>query len=193
MALPQTSIPDMLNQSRAIMTNPAVTTFEQYEKRGTITQAMIYISIASVITGLLGAYAGAGGIIFGVIGSIVNFLAFTALVFYIGQKIANGTGTWDEVAYTFSLFIAPLTVLKGVLGLIVWMLALIPFLGGLFAIMGFFAFVIVLLIQAYFTYIAVQSSMNIHDSTNSIITLVLAVVGTMLVNVIVSGIFGVIF
>ncbi|NNJ11612.1 DUF1282 family protein [Chloroflexales bacterium ZM16-3] len=185
----QTSIPEMVAQSRDVMSNPSVGTFERYERAGTTTNAAIYVGIASVVAGVLGLTGGLGGLLSGVVGALIGFFVFTGMVFYIGKSVAGGTGTWDEVAYTFSLFIAPLTVLGAVIGLIVWLFSFIPVLGFLVALLSFPIALLILLAQAYFAYIAVQSSMNIRDQGKAIITLGLSVVGTVIVQMIIGGMF----
>jgi hypothetical protein len=186
----QTSIPEMIAQSQDIITNPSVSTFERYEQRGTTTNAAIYVAIAAVISGVLGFYGGVGGIIGGALSALIGFFVFTGMVFYIGKNVAGGTGTWDEVAYTFSLFIAPLIVVGAVLGLVIWVFSFIPLLGALIAILGAVAALLILLVQAYFAYIAVQSSMNIRDQGKAITTLLLAVVGTFVVQLVIGAMFG---
>ncbi len=185
----QSSITEMVAQSRDIISNPSVGTFERYEQRGTTTNAAIYIAIAAVIAGVLGIYGGPLGIIGGALSALIGFFVFTGLVFYIGKNVANGTGTWDEVAYTFSLFIAPLTVVGAVVTLVAWVLSLIPLLGGLFFLLGGLVTLLILVIQAYFAYIAVQSSMNIRDQGKALTTLGLAVIGTLIVQLIIAAIF----
>ncbi|NTW02552.1 MAG: hypothetical protein HGA19_14950 [Oscillochloris sp.] len=110
----QVSLPEMVAQSRDVISNPSVGTFERYEHQGTIANAAIYVGIAAVISGLLGLISGFGGLISGILNALVLFFVFTGLVFYIGKSIASGTGTWDEVAYTFSLFWAPLAVVSAI-------------------------------------------------------------------------------
>jgi hypothetical protein len=179
----QVSIPEMINQSKAVLTSPNEITFERYERSGNLTHAAIYIGIAAVIAGLLGLITppfGFGGLLSGILGALANFFIFTGLVFYIGRS-QGGTGTFDEVAYTFSLFIAPLIVIRAVVGLF----AIIPILGPLFI---FIVGLVLLVAQVYFAYIAVRSSMNLVDQTKSIITLGGAFLGTLLVYVIIAAI-----
>ncbi len=166
----QVSIPEMVNQSRAIITSPSVATFERYERHGNLTNAAIYVAIAAVIVGILNIFSGGiGGLILGLVNSLLGFFVFTGLVYFVGQRLFNGTGNWDEVSYTFALFWAPLAVVGGLLGL----LSAVPVLGFLAGL----AALIMLVVQAYFGYLAVQSSMNITDQGKAIGTLVLAVIG----------------
>jgi hypothetical protein len=53
-------VTDMFGQSLTVMTNPSVATFEQFERRGGMTQALIYVTISGVIAGLLSLLSGHG-------------------------------------------------------------------------------------------------------------------------------------
>jgi hypothetical protein len=118
----------------------------------------------------------------GLIGSIVGFLVFVFAVFYIGRS-QGGTGSLDEVAYSFALFSAPLTVIGAVLSLIG---RVVPLLGCL---IGLPVGLALLVAQIYLGYLAVQSSMNLTDKTKAIITLVLAGIVSFVVAAIIGGIF----
>lgn len=182
----QSSLAEMVAQSRDVISNPSVGTFERYETRGTTVNAAIYIAVAAAIAGVIGIYGGIGGILSGAINALIGFFVFTGMVFYIGRNVSGGTGTWDEVAYTFSLFIAPLTVVGALLGLVVWVFSFIPVLNVLVALLGALAALLILLVQAYFAYIAVQSSMNIRDQGKALTTLGLAVLGTFVIQIIIG-------
>jgi len=175
------SVGEMVAQSRDVISNPSVSTFERYERRGSITNAAIYIAIAAVVSGVLGFYGGLGGIIGGALATVLGFFVFTGMVYLLGKNVFGGSGTFDEVAYTFSLFSAPLYVVGAVIGLVVWVLSFIPLLGFLAVIAGGLISLVILLAQAYFAYLAVQSSMNILDQGKAIITLVAAVVASFIV------------
>lgn len=176
----QTSIPQMVAQSRDVLTNPSVTTFERYERRGTLVSAAIYVGIAALIAGVLGSVGGLGGIVYNAISTLVNFFLFTGLVYYIGKQ-QGGTGSFDEVAYTFSLFSAPLAVIGAVVGFIVILFSFIPILNVLAGLAGALIALIILVVQVYFAYLAVQSSMNIVDQGKAFITLGGAFVATVLI------------
>jgi hypothetical protein len=185
----QVSIQEMVNQSRAIITSPSVATFERYERHGNMTNAAIYVAIAAVISGLVGLINGPNGLLSGLIGTMVQFFVFTGLVFFIGKNLANGTGTWDEVAYTFSLFWAPLSVIGSLVGAVILLLAFVPIINILAGLAGLVIGLALLVVNIYFGYLAVQSSMNITDQGKAILTLVLAAVGSFIVLLVVGSIF----
>lgn len=198
----QTTLAEMVAQSRDIITNPSVGTFERYEKRGSIATAGIYVLVAAVIAGLLsfltalitpGGMNPIGLFVGGVAGALLNFLLFTGLVFYLGKNMANGTGTWDEVAYSFALFSAPLAVVSGLITLVMALLGWVPVLGALVGLAGAAGLIVVLLAQIYFGYLSVQSSMNIFEPAKAIVVLVLAAVGTIVGQVVLAVLGNVLF
>lgn len=182
----QTSIPAMIEQSRVVLTSPSVSTFERYERRGTFVSAAIYVGIAALIAGLLGFAGGPLGIIRGAIGVLINFFIFTGLVYYIGKQ-QGGTGTFDEVSYTFSLFVAPLAVIGALVGLVIAIFAWVPILNILVGLAGLVVALLILLVQVYFAYLAVQSSMNIHDQGKAVITLGGAFLATILLQIVLNS------
>ncbi len=188
----QTTLAEMVAQSRDVITHPSVETFERYEKRGSLGTAGVYVLAAALIAGILAFLTvllpGTPGnpfsvFIGGVVGALVNFVIFTAMVYYLGKSLANGTGTWDEVAYSFALFVAPLAVVSGALTFVVALLGGLPVLGWLIGLAGAAGAIIVLVAQAYFGFLAVQSSMNITDTGKALLVLVLSVIGTIVVQI----------
>lgn len=188
----QTTLAEMVAQSRDVITHPGVDTFERYEKRGSLGTAGVYVLAAALIAGLLAFLTvllpGVQGnpfsvFVSGVVGALVNFVIFTAMVYYLGKSLANGTGTWDEVAYSFALFVAPLAVVSGALTFIATLLGSLPVLGWLIGLAGAVGAIIVLVAQAFFGFLAVQSSMNIRDSGKALLVLVLSVIGTIVVQI----------
>jgi hypothetical protein len=176
------SITEMFGQSVEVMTKPSVTTFEQYERRGTLAQAAIYVAIGAVLSGLFGLTGGIGGFIGGVLVSLIGFFLFTGLVYYVGTT-QGGSGTYNEVAYTFSLFWAPMAII-GALGSLILAITII---GIIFIPIWL---LVVLGVNAFFAYLAVQSSMNMHESGKIFITLGAAIIGTFLIQVLIGSLVG---
>lgn len=174
------SVPDMISQSREVLTKPTVATFEKFEKSGNLTNAIIYVAIAAAITGIFGLGQGIGGFLSGIIGTLVGFVIFTYLVYWIGKQ-RGGTGTFDEVAYTFALFWAPLAVLFAVAALVLAItiigLVFLPVLG-----------IVAIAANIYFAYLAVQSSMNLEAGGKTWGVLILAGLGALVFNIIIAAI-----
>ncbi|HEX2863939.1 MAG TPA: YIP1 family protein [Deinococcales bacterium] len=167
----------MFAQSLEVLSKPSVSTFERFEKRGTVTDAAIYVAITAAIAGVFGLANGLSGFLGGVIGTVISFFVFAGLVYYIG-KSQGGTGTFDEVAYTFSLFWVPITVAVAVLTFLLVITLIGILLLPLLAILAVIA-------EIWFGYMAVQSSMNLTQSNKIWTTLILAGLGSLIVNVVV--------
>ncbi len=172
-------VSEMIQQSREVVTKPSVATFEKYETGGTMQDALIYVAIAAGIAGLLGLGGGIGGLISGVVTTLLGFFIFTYLVFWIGKQ-QGGTGSLDEVAYTFSLFWVPLSIIGGLATLVLT----ITLIGIVFIPILLIA---ILVVNIYFAYLAVQSSMNLPTGGKTWLVLILSAVGTGIVNGIVTS------
>jgi len=174
------SLSEMINSSVVVLTKPSVATFERFERRGNLQTALIYVAIAAVVTGLIGLLGGVRGGIESFLSVFVNFLLFTGTTYYVG-KSQGGTGTFDEVAYTFSLFWVPLSVLSTVVTIVLAItivgLCLVPFVA-----------LAALIAAVYFAYLAVQSSMNLADTTKVLITLGVAALVTIIGGALISQI-----
>lgn len=172
------TLTNMFNQSIQVISKPSVATFEQFENKVTLREAVIYVLTAGIIVGLLNWGGGFGGFLSGIIVTIIGFLVFTYLVHYVG-KSQGGTGTLDNVAYTFALFWVPISVLTAVLNLVLIVtligILLIPLL-----------MIASLVVDVYFAYLAVQSSMNLRESGKIWITLAAAFVGTLAITFVVA-------
>jgi hypothetical protein len=145
----------MFNSSRAVITSPSVSTFEEHEKND-LQAATIYIVIAAAINGILTALSLAisgapGGSFFGaligaIIGTVIVFYIYMAIVYFLG-KAFGGTGNFGELAYDIALFSAPLSVVGSLLNII-------PFIGWIAALaLGFY--------EIYLTYLGIQSGLNL--------------------------------
>jgi hypothetical protein len=166
------SIGEMLNQSMTVLTKPSVQSFEQYERRGTQREGLIYVGAAAVLAGLVGAVFGLltggiagliGGLVLGTVGPLLSYFVFSFLIYTIG-KSQGGTGTQDEVFYTTSLYTAPILAVTGVVNAI-------PLLGCLLLPATF----VLGLYQLYLGYLATRSSMNL-DQNKAIITVVVSII-----------------
>ncbi|MFV9503078.1 MAG: YIP1 family protein [Oscillochloridaceae bacterium umkhey_bin13] len=194
----QSSLTEMVTQSRDVISNPSVPTFERYEHRGTMANAGVYIGIAAVVSavlGLIGALlpgppnASIGGVIGSLLTALTQFFVFTGMVYFLGKNMYGGSGTWDEVAYTFSLFIAPLIVLGAVIGLVVNLFAWVPLINILVGFVAAIVGILLLLVQIFYGYLAVQSSMNLRNQTQAVIVLVLSFVGSAVIMGMISLVF----
>ncbi|HMQ33602.1 MAG TPA: YIP1 family protein [Chloroflexaceae bacterium] len=194
----QSSLPEMVAQSREIMQSPSVPAFERYERRGTMASAAIYIGVAALVAaviGLVGSFLpgppapGLGGFVGGLLSALVQFFVFTGMVYLLGKNMYRGTGTWDEVSYSFSLFTAPLIVIGALVSFVVLLFAWVPLINLLVGFAGAIVGILLLLVQVYYAYLAVQASMNLRDQTQSIVVLVLSFLATAVVMLLVGWIF----
>lgn len=194
----QSSLPEMVAQSREIMQSPSVPAFERHEHRGTMANAAIYIGVAALVAaviGLVGGFLpgppspGLGGFVGGLLSALVQFFVFTGMVYLLGKNMYHGTGTWDEVSYSFSLFTAPLIVIGALVGFVVLLFAWVPLINVLVGFAGAIVGILLLLVQVYYAYLAVQASMNLRDQTQSIVVLVLSFLATAVVMLLVGWIF----
>lgn len=182
----EASVQTMFAQSSAVLSQPSSAIFERFERAGGTKSAFTYVLISALVSALiaaLGSLFNDNSFIGQFIGTLISvplsFFVFTGAVYFIGKNLFKGTGTYPEVAYSFSLFYVPLSILATVIGII-------PILGWAIAFLIGIAMI-------YFGYLAVRSSMNISDTGTSIATLVLswiasAVVGGILISI-VQGIF----
>ena len=174
------SISEMIGQSVEVLTKPSVQTFERFENRWTVRDAAIYVGVGALITGLFGLTGGVGGFIAGVLSTLAGFFAFSYLVYLIGKN-QGGTGTFDEVAYTFALFWVPI----GILVALVTLLLVITLIGIVFIPL---LAILALVFNVYLAYLAVQASMNMSDTGKIWITLIAAAVGSWVATAVVAAI-----
>ena len=185
---------EMLDQSRDIMLNPSVATFERHEQRGTLANAATYVGVAALISALIGAISGgASGFLSSLLASLAQFFVFTGMVYLLGKVLFGGTGNWDEVAYTFSLFTAPLILLGALVALIIVLFSWVPILSFLVQFAGGVVGLLMLAVQIYYAYLAVQSGMNLRTGSQAAIVLVLTFLATLLVSALIGLIVGAIF
>jgi hypothetical protein len=175
------SLAEMVNRSVDVLRNPSVATFERHEKRGTLQTALLYVAVAAVVAAIIGLLGGFRGALESALIVFAQFFLFAGVTYYVG-KSQGGTGTVDEVGYTFSLFMVPISVVFSVAFVV---LLLIPILGWCLIP---FVWLGSVLAYVYFAYLAVQSSMNLRDSTRVLITLGAAALATFVGSVLVRAI-----
>ncbi len=176
------SISEMLNQSIKVLTRPGIATFEQYEKRGTQREALIYMAVAAAVGAVVTLVFGILGLFWegnffllirdflgAFIGPVVGFFVFAYVLHWMGRQ-QGGTGTQDEVFYTVSLYAAPILAINGAFGNI-------PIIGLLYIPIWF----VLSLYQIYLAYLAARSSLNLRDDTRAIISVVVALLAQWLV------------
>lgn len=100
-------------------------------------------------------------------------------MYLIGRTLFRGTGTYPEVAYSFALFYVPLSIVSTLIGII--------------PILGWLAMFVIGLAMIYFGFLAVQSSMNLRDQTQAVVTLVLAWIAQMVVAGVIGSVIAGIF
>lgn len=179
------SLSEMVNSSIVVLTKPSIATFEQYERRGTMRDALIYVGVAAAIAGIVGFLfnllggigAAIGGLVVGLLGPLVGFVIFAGVLYYVGKQ-QGGTGTQDEVFYTCALYTAPLLAVTGVI-------SAIPLLGCLLLPVT----LILGLYQLYLGYLASRSSMNL-DQNKAIISVVAAILAQWIVGLIIATVIG---
>lgn len=177
------SLGDEMSQSLAVLTRPSVRTFEVFERKGGVNEALLYVLLASLVSatvaGLMAFMPWHAEIspwaqfVNRLVGIPIQFAIFTGVVYWVGKQFFGGTGRYAEVAYTFALFFVPLSLLSSALG---W----IPVLGLLVSLLISLALI-------YYGYLAVQSSMNIRQGANPAITLLVAALVTTALNFLIFG------
>ena len=176
------AVPDMMSQSRTVLTQPSVATFERFERAGSLADAVIYVALAAAITGVFGLAEGLGGFVRNVVATVVGFLIFVYLVQWLAER-RGGSGTLDEVAYTFALFWAPLSVLVSLVTLLLVLTIVGVLLVPLVAIGG-------LVLNVWFAYMATQASTNLGAGGSTWGVLLLAALGAFLLNLLVGALLG---
>lgn len=164
---PAQSVTQMIPQSLAVLSRPSPATFELFERRGGVQQAFWYVLLAALVSGVIaGVFAPLHDS--SVIGQFLSrllliplqFGVFTGAVYLLGRGLFRGTGSYQEVAYTFALFFVPLSILGTLLGII--------------PVLGWLAGILIALAMVVFGFLAVQSSMNLREQLSAGVTLVLS-------------------
>lgn len=92
-------------------------TYEEVEADTTATgQAAVVVVLGAIASGIGMAGGGPGGIIAGVLGSLIGWVLWAGITYLIGDKVLGGTASWGELLRTLGFAQAPRVL--AVLGLI---------------------------------------------------------------------------
>ena len=108
-----------------------VATYEEVEHDTTATtQAGLVVAIAALAQGI----ASPVGVISGIIGALLGWMAFAGLTYFIGTRIFKGTATWGELLRTlgFAYTVAIFSIL-GIIPIVGIIVGLVVFVWGVSA------------------------------------------------------------
>lgn len=99
-----------------------VATYEEVEHdTSATTQAGLVVVLAAVAQGI----ASPAGVISGVIGSLIGWLAMAGLTYFIGTRLFKGTATWGELLRTLGFATAPgILYIVGIIPILGWLASL---------------------------------------------------------------------
>ncbi|HEX5689560.1 MAG TPA: hypothetical protein VFX76_06140 [Roseiflexaceae bacterium] len=180
----QIQVSRMARQSADVITHPNVRAFNYYAVRASDNEALLYVTIAAVVIGVVSLIlAGSFDILrmaFGVVSQLFEFYIFAGLSFFVGQRF-RGMGSLTTVAYTYSLFYVPILLLTWAISLVVTLLRIgPPILPLLITLLGLGA-------QAYYAYLAIQAAMYIRSQRDAALTVAIALAGVLLLQLIFRG------
>jgi hypothetical protein len=94
-----------------------VATYEEVEADTTATgQAAIVVTLGAIASAIGASRGGAGGIIGALIASLIGWVLWAGVTYFIGAKILGGTATWGELLRTLGFAQSPKVL--AVLGII---------------------------------------------------------------------------
>lgn len=180
---------EMFNGSIAVLTKPAVSTFEEHEKNN-LQWALIYAVSAAVINAIIATLtaplragqvraqleasgmdpvqidaavaASQGGLVGAILGALIGTVIGSLIywgIVYGLGRAFGGSGQFGELAWGLALFSAPLSIVSN-------LLAVIPLVGGIATfVLGIYGL--------YLTYLAIQSGMNLPSNKALYVILIL--------------------
>ena len=103
-----------------------ISLYEEVEADTTATkQAAGVVALSAVAHGIGSSGEGGAGIIVGLLFSLIAWVIWAAITYFVGAKVFKGTANWGELARTLGFAQAP-----GAL----YVLGALPILGGLFEV-----------------------------------------------------------
>jgi hypothetical protein len=99
-----------------------VATYEEVEHdTSATTQAGLVVVLVAIAQGI----ASPAGVISGIVGSLIGWLAMAGLTYFIGTRLFKGTATWGELLRTLGFATAPgILYIVGIIPLLGWLVSL---------------------------------------------------------------------
>ncbi|GGJ48333.1 hypothetical protein [Deinococcus roseus] len=163
------TLTEMVSQSIEVIRVPTESTFYKYEDRGNFSNAMLFMGSA-ILTFIAAGYyfsGGAGALNHLIIG-VVYYFGFWGLTYLLG-RVMGGEATWQELAYTHALFMAPLLFMLTISSTLF-------FSFGYLQVASMYLTFVFLMISLYYSIRCVQGTMNFYDPIK-----VLGLIASMLV------------
>lgn len=100
-----------------------VPTYEDVEHDETATvQAGLVVVLAAIAQGVASPYS---GVIYGIVSSLLGWMALAGLTYFIGTRLFEGTATWGELLRTLGFATAPgILHILGIIPILGWMVSL---------------------------------------------------------------------
>lgn len=104
-----------------------VPTYEEVEHDTSATgQAAIVVVLAALAAGIGNVFRGGPGILGGIVGSLLGWVAWSGITYFVGTRIFKGTATWGELARTLGFAQAPgLLMIAAIVPLLGWVVRIV--------------------------------------------------------------------
>jgi hypothetical protein len=151
-----------------------VATYEEVEADTSATgQAAVVVVLAAVAAAIGNAFRGGPGIFGGLVASLIGWLIWSGITYFVGTRVFKGTATWGELLRTLGFAQAP-----GVLMVV----AIIPVLGQL-ARFGIWLWMLGTGI------VAIRQALDV-DTGKAVMTALVGWLAMVLVSWLLAGVFG---
>jgi hypothetical protein len=179
----QLQLSRMARQSADVMIHPSVRTFSYYGARSSDSEALLYVTVAAVLVGLLGMIIARSlnviGLAYEVVNQLFEFYIFAGVIYFVGKQF-GGIGSFTTVAYTFALFYVPIMLLA-------WLLTLaLAFLRVGLPLLPWVS-LLELIAQAFFAYPAAQAAMYLRRPRDAALTVAIGLAVLWLIHLVFRG------
>ena len=99
-----------------------VPTYEEVEHDQSATgQAAVVVVLAALASGIGNVFRGGPGIIGGIVASLLGWVVWSGITYFVGTRVFKGTATWGELARTLGFAQAPgLLMVAAIVPLLGW-------------------------------------------------------------------------